>query len=95
MTTLSEWKKLSSDEQKEYLSDPEKFTSYADKDYKLAEDVALDLREQLEVEISEITIGNKGGYLILLVEVPHEKKGPILSTKIDRYLGFQVIYCNT
>ena len=95
MPTLSEWKSLSEEAREDFLNDPQQFTSYDERDYDLANSVVEDLRTSLNFEIGDITIGGKGGYFILLVEVPAREYEHACSSAIDKHLGFQVVYCKS
>jgi hypothetical protein len=54
MPTLDEWKGLTPADRDLFLKNPQKFTSYSNEDYELAEKVAEDLRQQLDNNVDRI-----------------------------------------
>lgn len=92
MSIIDDWKSLSDEERNSFLRDRNKFTSYSDNDYELAEFVVADLRKQVVSEMGKVSISNKGGYLILEASVPIENYDEVTDKCIHHHLGFNVYY---
>lgn len=92
MPSLEEWKALTPTDRDLFLKNPQKFSSYSNVDYELAEKVADDLRKQLDNKVNKISIANKGGYLIFEIFVEKINYDSVISKNIYNHLGFEVFY---
>ena len=90
MPTISEWLTLTEKQRREFLEDTERFDSYSDEASELANSVAINFQEKYCINQAEITIGNKGGYLIIVAVLNQKEYEKLAVKNIVAHLGFYV-----
>lgn len=93
MPELSEWMiNFTEQQRQEFLHDMDKFDSYSKSAYELANAVVSNFREKYNLNVGEITIGNKGGYLLIVVVLPRSEYEYFIAENIQYYLGFNICF---
>jgi hypothetical protein len=92
MPTISEWLALTEKQKREFLEDMERFNSYSDEAYELANSVVSNFREKYNLNQARITIGNKGGYLLIVAVIPRKEYEQLVAENIKYYLGFNICF---
>jgi 2',3'-cyclic-nucleotide 2'-phosphodiesterase (5'-nucleotidase family) len=92
MPTLSEWLALTEKQRRDFLEDMERFDSYSEKACELANLVVDNLREKYNLNQAKITVGNKGGYLLIVAVLPAKEYAKIAAKNLEYYLGFNICY---
>ena len=92
MPTISEWLAMTEKQRRAFLSNMDSFNSYSNEAYELADSVVANFREKYNINQAEITIGNKGGYLLIVVVLSCEEYGKFAHKNIEYYLGFNICF---